>query len=46
MDKKLDIRDDELIDLGAVTEVTKGTDIVGFPDDDLGVKLSGGLGVE
>lgn len=46
MDKELIYRDDELIDLGAVTEVTKGTDIVGFPDDDQGVKLSGGLGVE
>lgn len=46
MDKKLDNRDDELIDLGAVTDVTKGTDIVGLPDDDVGVKLFGGLGIE
>lgn len=32
MEKKLDHRDDELIDLGSVTEVTHGTNVSDDPD--------------
>ncbi len=43
MNKELDHRDDELIDLGAATEVTKGLLPVGQPDDISGAKFGAGL---
>lgn len=46
MDKELTFHDDELIDLGSATEVTKGTDLLGLPDERNGVKFIGGLGLE
>jgi len=46
MNKEPNYHDDGLIELGSVTEVTKGTAPLGLPDDDEGVKIVGGLGVE
>ncbi len=43
MNKELDRRDDELIDLGSATEVTKGPISVGIPDSFEGAKLGAGL---